>query len=45
MAIYTSLIRPTQPRPTAVDWNSPTWGSNPVHVASYVDAEPMGRDQ
>lgn len=27
------------PSTTAVDWDSPTWGANPVHVASYVDAE------
>ena len=38
--IFTGHPAP-QPRPTAVDWNSPTWGANPVHVASYVDAERM----
>lgn len=20
-----------------VDWDSPTWGENPVHIASFVD--------
>lgn len=27
-----------------VDWDSPTWGHNPVHVASFIDAE-AGDDQ
>ena len=28
-----------------VDWDSPTWGRNPVHVASFVDAENAEADQ
>lgn len=27
-----------------VDWDSPSWGRNPVHVASFIDAE-AGDDQ